>query len=99
DDEVGERMLDPRGGYLARLMRIDRRFHRRRGDEAVVKAIAAGVQELQHDAPACLVHRARDGAMTLGILWRGELRAVRRKVARVVRRIAARHDERGAAAR
>jgi len=57
------------------------------------------MQELQHDAAARLVHGARDDAMRFGIVTRGELRAVLAQVSGRVRREAAGHDERGAAAR
>jgi hypothetical protein len=97
--EVFERLLDFRGAHLARRVRIDRRFERRRGDDALMKAIAPRMQELQHDATAGLMHGARNDAMVLGILGGRKLGAMRAEISGVVGREAPGNDERGAAAR
>ena len=97
--EIVDGLLDLGGAQLARRVRVDRRFDRRRRDDAVVVAIAARMQELEHDAAARLVHVHRDHAMRRGVLRRRELRAVRPEVAGLIRRIAAGDDQRGAAPR
>jgi hypothetical protein len=62
-----------------------------------VLAVAAGVQNLQADASAGFVHRARDRLVPVAILSRGHFRRMRAQVARVVGREPAGHDERRAA--
>ena len=52
--EVLDRVENLILGQLARRQRVDPRGDRRRGDEAVVTRIAAGVEELQHDESAGL---------------------------------------------
>jgi hypothetical protein len=95
--EVGNRAFDLSLGQLAGRVLVDRRFQRRGGDDFLVVAVAARVQELQHDAPARGVHRLRDDAVLLGVLRSAYLRAVRREVAGVVGREAAGDDQRRAA--
>ena len=97
--EVADRLPDFRRGQFARRVRIDAGLDRRGRNDPVVVAVTPGMQQLQHDAPARLVNRARNVAVSLRILLGAHLRPVRRKLARVVRRKAAGDDQRGAAAR
>jgi hypothetical protein len=56
--EIVNRLLDLGRAHLARRVRVDRRFDRRGGDDALVKPVAPGMQQLQQDAAAGFVNRA-----------------------------------------
>jgi hypothetical protein len=82
--EIADSLLDLRHGEFARRVRVDPGLERRGRHDVLVEAVAAGVQDLQHDAPAGVVHGLRDHAVALRILLGAHLRAVRGELARVV---------------
>ena len=61
--EVVDGLLDLGRRHFARRVRVDRRLERRGRDDALVEAVAPRVQQLQHDAPAGVVHGARNRPM------------------------------------
>ena len=95
--ERGDDALDVGGVELARRVRVDSGPDGRGRDDVLVKAVAPRVQQLQRDAPARVVHRARDRLVPLGVRGRAHLRRVGTEVARGVGREAARDDQRRAA--
>ncbi len=97
--EVVDRLLDLGDAHLPGRVRVDRGLEGRGGDDALVKPVAAGMQKLQRDFPARVVHGKGNGPVMRAVLFVGELGAVRAEVAGVVRRIAAGHDQRRTAAR
>ncbi len=91
--EVVDGALDTGRREPARTKRVDRRLDRRRADRKRMVGIASGVQDLQQDFAAGIVHRRRDAAMPACLRGRGQVRGEGQQPAGPVRRVSAGDDQ------
>ena len=91
--EVVDRALHTARREPARTKRVDRRLDRRRADRKRMVGISSGVQDLQQNLAACVVHRAGDATVPAGLRGRDQVRGERQQPAGSVGRVAAGDDQ------